>query len=264
MIKYSFVFWVIDSWDWGSADYDRFQLQFDTLPIIEGYGVTFPTGGTGGSVCGGSNWKDVPGIKVSGWIAHTALTLNLKFTVYFDEDSLNESFGVRDLELNFANDYPGVDYICAYTSSNVILENLQNHPVCSCQPGKYNPGSGCTNCSPACASCSGPGADKCIACADYYYFDGSQCSQCDSSCVRCTGPESNKCTKCASGFALFNGRCILASRCSSSPITMDYSTDECYSPCTLATIASWTESCYPPCPASSIIDIDFYGSCQSN
>jgi len=256
VVKYSFVFWAMDSWDWISGYRDTFQIQFDTLPLIDGYGVLYST--SSASICGGGH-KDMPGVKVSGWIAHTSLTLTIKFITDFSEDSNNESLGIRDLELIFANDNPGANYICATPPTNAIV---QNQATCGCESGKYNSGSGCTSCSGECASCYGLGADKCIRCADYYYFDGNKCSQCYGSCVHCTGPESNKCTECAPGLALFNGRCISANRCSSTPFTMNYSPDECYSPCPLATFASWTESCYPPCPASGISDLN--GICQSN
>ncbi len=260
VVKYSFTFSAMDSWGWYAGDQDKFLIQFDNLPAIEGFGVASHQ--SPANTCG--TWEnDVIGIRIFGWIAHTALTLKIKFIIDLNEDSNNESFGARDLELIFANDNPGADMICGYTTSIVPL---QNQATCICQPGKFSSNgliSGCTSCSNECVSCYGSGADKCIGCADGYYFDGSRCSPCDSSCVHCTGPESDKCTECKSGFALFNGICISAGRCSS-PFTTDSSPAECYSSCPLTTRASWAESCYPPCPASSIIDIDLGGVCQSN
>jgi len=255
IVKYSFAFWAIDSWDWNSSNHDKFQIQFDNLPVIEGYGITWQPGPI--QLCGSSP-VDVAGIKATGWIAHTALTLSIKFIITFNEGSNDESFGVRDLVLVFANDNPGADYICAYSSSTV---GLRHQATCSCETGKYSSSNGCASCSQECASCYGLGADKCIACADGYYFDGSKCAKCDSSCLNCAGPKYTQCTECYSCLALFNGVCISASRCGSSPFTMDSSPDECYSQCPVSSFATWTESCYPPCPNSGISDLN--GVCQS-
>ncbi len=254
-IKYSFVFWVIDSWDWNSLSKDTFQIQFDNLPVVEGFGIDSTLSSS--YICGGS-LPDIAGIKVFGWIAHEALTLDFKFILKFDEDSINESFGVRDLELLFTNDNPGADYICGYTDTNIPL---QNQATCKCEPGKYSSGSGCLSCSKECASCFGSGSDKCIECAEGYYFDGKKCSKCDSSCSKCTGSQSNQCTECLlPGFAVFNGVCISSGRCTS-PLVHEYSPEECHSPCSIKSFGSWNESCYPPCPDLSISDLS--GVCKS-
>ena len=257
IVKYSFSFWALDSWDWGSVggDRDKFQIQFDNLPIIEGFGVTFFTGPT--NLCGNSH-EDVAGIKVTGWAAHTASTLSIKFITTFNTGSNDESLGVRDLVLIFANDNPGADYICGYTPSNV---GLRHQATCACETGKYSSNSGCASCSEACDSCYGIGADKCVRCAEGYYFDGNKCSKCDSSCLNCAGPKYTQCTECPSSFALFNGVCLSAGRCSSPPFTMDSGPTECYSPCSLSSFATWTESCYPSCPNFGISDLT--GVCKS-
>lgn len=256
-VIYSFTFYALDSWDWKSTGArDSFEIQFDNFSVIEGYGVNYRQSTT--YRCGASNYQDAPGIKVYGRIAHTALTLLIKFISQLDESTNNESLGIRDLSLFFVDDDDlGADYICAYTGTSVVLHN---QTVCTCAPGEYSSSRGCTSCSEECASCYSSGADKCYECADGYYFDGSKCAECDSSCLHCKGPKENQCTECSSGFALFYGVCISASRCSS-PFTMDSGPVECYSPCSLDSFASWNESCYPSCPDFGISDLT--GVCKS-
>ena len=250
-IVYSFTFWALDSWDVGS---DYFQIQFDTQPTVQGFALNYQQSLT--NLCGG-NYNDSPGIKVFGRIAHTGETLSLKFITFFDENSNNESLGIRDLSLLFVNEDLGSDEICGFTGTSLVLVK---QATCTCAPGKYSGGSVCTSCSQECASCYGSGADKCYDCADGYYFNGKKCVKCDSSCLHCTGSKYNQCTECPSGLALFNGVCIGESRCSS-PFTLDYSPEECHSPCSSASYSTWGESCYPPCPDSQISDLD--GICQS-
>lgn len=252
-IVYSFTFWALDSWDVGS---DYFQIQFDTLPVIQGYTLKFRQTST--YLCGASNYQDNAGIRVFGQIAHSSLTLNLKFLTFFDENSNNESLGIRDLSLLFVNEDLGSDYICGYTGTSLAL---LRQDTCACAPGTYSSSSGgCTSCSKECASCYGSGADSCYECADGYYFTGAKCVKCDSSCLHCKGGEYNQCTECYPSFALFNGVCISESRCSS-PFTLNYSPEECHSPCPSASYSTWTESCYPPCPNSKISDLN--GICKS-
>jgi len=254
-VRYSFTFWVLDSWDWNvNGQKDGFKIQFDNLPVIEGFGVNFSE--LKENLCGATNWLDTAGFRVYGWIAHTSLTLSIKFITNFDEATNNESLGVRDIALFFSNDNPGNDYLCGYTDSTVVI---RNQATCACKPGQYSPdgtSSSCTGCSPECASCYGFGVDKCYNCAQGFYFDGTKCSKCDPSCSKCTGPGYNQCTACYSGFALFNGVCIDENRCLSSPFVLDDFPKECHSPCSLSSLSSWDKNCFPPCLASGVSELD--------
>lgn len=257
VIKYSFSAWATDSWDWVPGQYDKFQIQFDSLPVVNGFGVQYQIGS---SLCGHTTYRDFADIRVIGTIGHSSSSLTLNFIDQFNTATTDEAFGIRDISLVFSNDSPGTDSICAYSASGATLYGIT---ICTCEAGEYFSGSGCIGCSQECATCDGPGVEKCIECADGYYFDGTKCSKCDSSCIHCTGPKYNQCYECPSGFVLFNGVCIEASRCASSPFTMDYDPDVCYSPCSLGVYDTWGESCYPPCPTSSGIS-DLNGICKSN
>ncbi|CAG9324576.1 unnamed protein product [Blepharisma stoltei] len=96
---------------------------------------------------------------------------------------------------------------------------LLNPPeACSCDSSQYIAAKSplvCMDCDISCSSCSGPGSDDCLACADssislfltpnsctcknsQYIISKSPliCGNCDPSCASCIGSKSNQCTSC--------------------------------------------------------------------
>jgi len=199
-IVYSFTIWNIGSWDLSghpiTNEPDRIQFQFDNLPVIEGYQDPIWTG-----------TEVRPGNKILGRIAHTSSSLLLKFISQLDEDSLNESFGIRDIKLIFTDETLGADYQCAFSWDGLPF---QSQVMCPCSSSQYQSAatSACTSCDSACVSCFGSGPENCYECAEDFYFDGTACTACDSSCSDCIGSGANQCISCSSGYVLFNGVCI--------------------------------------------------------
>ena len=255
-IRYTFSFWANDGWDIsnsGTGTYDHFQIQFDDLPLINGWGMD--SNDFKVKLCGQST-KDVGGARVFGWIEHSSPSVLLTFISRMTSKSVEEGFGMRQIKLLFTNTTPTTSsYICGYTS-NVPLHY---QTVCVCPPGKYSltlSSSGCTACHEDCASCSGLGPENCYECSYGRYFDGTECKKCDSACLDCFGPSANECIVCAApGVIAFQGKCISDTRCTSQMIFDTCSSGNCLSPCLLEDRDSWKEDCFPPCPSGYISNL---------
>ncbi len=175
-IRFSFKFWAMDSWDSqydSSQPYDHFRVQFDSLPVFNGFNMRQNQFG-GSSLCGHTGYRDFPDGRVYGWIEHSSPSVLLSFISRMSSRAADESFGMREVKLLFTNSTPTGRSYCAYTRTIPIYFQTP----CTCETGQYSmtsSSSGCTGCHEDCESCFGFGADKCFACASGRYFDGEKC-----------------------------------------------------------------------------------------
>ncbi len=240
----------MDSWDYyNSASYDKFELQFDSLPALNGWGLKSDTWNN--KFCGNGKYLDLPGVRGFGWIEHSGESLLLTFRSRMDQETTDESFGIREIKFIFADTMPSGPNLCAYTGGPPVYQ----HTPCACPTGKYSGSSGCQDCHEDCESCYGAGIEKCYACAKGRYFDGEKCVLCDSSCAECTGSGVQECTACDMGKVLFNGKCIAETRCKS-PMMLDECTKDCQSPCSTQKMSLWEELCFPSCPEKEISNLE--------
>ncbi|KAM9366639.1 proprotein convertase subtilisin/kexin type 6 [Symphorus nematophorus] len=91
----------------------------------------------------------------------------------------------------------------------------------------------CSPCHSSCRTCTGPGKEECIQCAEGYlqhewrcvqtctpgYYSGvaagvphKMCHRCEENCLSCIGPGTT-CTKCKQGYSLVSKTCIMNASC---------------------------------------------------
>nr|XP_020510141.1 proprotein convertase subtilisin/kexin type 6-like [Labrus bergylta] len=91
----------------------------------------------------------------------------------------------------------------------------------------------CSPCHSSCRTCTGPGKEECIQCAEGFlqqqwrcvqtcspgFYSGEaaglphkMCHRCEENCVTCSGPGTT-CTKCKEGFSLLSKTCIVNASC---------------------------------------------------
>jgi len=219
----------LDSWDNDLTD--RIHIQFDSLPAIPGWAMdnNKPEAFHPVHTCGVAIYRDVPNIRVFGWIAHTASALNLKIISGLETGTDDESVGLKYFNFIFAHSPASPDYVCARTE----YVALKGQHLCHCLEGQYSINStseGCTDCDQSCSSCFGPSASECYACKPGYYFDGNICTICHSSCVKCSGGGEHECLACQNGYVLNNGTCVQMSSLGPNYI-LDPCTESCISSC---------------------------------
>ena len=197
MVYYTFSLWALDTWD--STDY--FDVQIDSTsfkgPAITGSMFT------SGQLCGRSN-SDSSNVRVFGRALHTSSYLTFRVVSYFDQHTLDESFGFRNINILLASTTT-TEAICALAVFPTAFTGK-----CPYIEGQYSGGT----CHPNCLSCFGSGTNQCYECNIGFYFDGTNCLGCAPNCDACSGPLSTQCKACALGYLLFdNSRCILTSSC---------------------------------------------------
>ena len=256
-VTFKFSLFVLDTWDVN----DFIKIQFDSLPEIDGWIVDLyqlPR-----PMCRTSN---SPGgiITAYGYIPHSAPSLTFRIISNLNQDSSDEAFGIRDIQLYFTQTNLSTSYICGIGDGFA----LYNQTTCKCTSNQYEVSSSvCDDCDDACLSCFGAGPNSCYKCKDGYYFNGTVCTNCNNPCGNCGGPDPNHCKPCLSGYTLYNGSCIF---CPSGIIFEDFCIDTnrcvglftqvacanfCISPCDHEPKATWNESCFPPCLGSDIPDL---------
>ncbi|XP_041648353.1 proprotein convertase subtilisin/kexin type 6-like isoform X2 [Cheilinus undulatus] len=91
----------------------------------------------------------------------------------------------------------------------------------------------CSLCHPSCKTCTGPGKEECIQCAEGFlqqqwkcvqtcspgFYPGEaagvphrMCHRCEENCVTCSGPGAT-CTRCKEGYSLFSRTCVVNASC---------------------------------------------------
>uniref|UniRef100_A0A4W6CZT6 Proprotein convertase subtilisin/kexin type 6 n=1 Tax=Lates calcarifer TaxID=8187 RepID=A0A4W6CZT6_LATCA len=99
----------------------------------------------------------------------------------------------------------------------------------------------CSPCHSSCRTCTGPGKEECIQCAEGYlqqewrcvetcspgYYSGEAAGVphkiCEENCLSCSGPGTT-CTKCKEGYSLVSRTCIVNASCSNGEFENMHST----------------------------------------
>jgi len=258
VIRYTFSYWALDSWD--SNEDDRIYIQFDSMPKIPGWKIDKTKNHNPEHLCGNTNYRDVRGIRVFGWVFHTAQTLDFSIISGLSHSTNDESFGIRNFSFLFMNEIspPISEFVCA-RSENVTLKS---QTLCICKEDQYSPDStstNCINCHPSCASCFGPTNKECYECNLGYFFNGEVCTNCYESCSKCWGNSSHECLECIVGYVLLNGVCIPSS-CFTPFYVTDACTGNCIDSCTANDHLDWSGSCSLMCQGNEVMDSD--GACK--
>jgi len=198
MIYLSFTMWRVDSWDAN----DHFILMVDDQ-IFNITSALFLNGPA--NLCGNPVFKELPPMQLFLRTSHNKTTLNLTFISTFTEDSINESFGIRDISIIFRFNLTG-ELPILYGDGFRLPAQAVNY---NCSPGSYpDSPTTCAMCDISCKYCYGPSNAECFECANDYFYDGEVSSKCDALCQACSGSSSNQCTKCNSTQYLnFDGSC---------------------------------------------------------
>ena len=238
MIFFTISIWAIDSWN-GNQDY--FQVQFDSTIFNSWNNWDYHTFTT--QLCGDDWSADVANVRLFGRVLHSATSLVFKMVSQFDQDSINESLGFRDIDFLFVkNSNNPTETMCAKASLPI------GAPFeCTCDEGQYDLSGVCTPCHSTCASCFDYGSDKCFQCAAGFGFNGDNCVQCDSTCVTCYGAGNKQCNSCQSGYLLVNNNtCVPETNCTS-PLMMTGCGRYCDAPCPSGQWQLWNNTCSLTC-----------------
>ena len=106
MIYFDINFYLIDSWDpYPSVPLDHFDVYFDlqgfsSSAVSSYYIYTCP------NLCGNGGYGDVPNVPMIGKVRHSATSVVLKVISRMNDPTDDESFGFRDISLNFATSPP--------------------------------------------------------------------------------------------------------------------------------------------------------------
>ena len=200
-IGFNFKFYPIDGWD---GDTDTFQISFDQI-ILDG----IPIKARNSSVdiferCGADYRVDYPPFIVQISVPHTEPTLTVRVTNFLNNNPTEESFGFREIIMEFMNVPIPYQDLCG------VSETALPSKWCLCQDHQFQdpPKSGtCTDCDSSCATCSAAGPDKCLSCPSGFYLKEKACHPCVSPCVTCTGSTNGKCLSCISGRYLTGKTC---------------------------------------------------------
>lgn len=191
VIFFSAVFSVLDGWELGV---DGIKIVFDGNQLER---LEFSQSDI---QC---NNNEVTEVYVVGRIPHYFNTLTLRIVSDSKKPSSQASFGLRDVNILFAN----VDAEELYTDACVLSSGPLDRNQCLCPKGTFAFFNDefsikstpyvmeCTECHKNCATCYGPSDKECYECARGTFFDGTSCVECHSSCETCTGPGPSKCTQ---------------------------------------------------------------------
>jgi len=249
----------IDSWDGTTSD-DHYSVSVDGV-IITCWHFTY-TSSYAYSYCGGS-FVEFPIVRVYMTWPHTASTMTLDFINYLDQDSTDESLGIREIQMDFLTVTSPVESVCGVASVP-----LPSWP-CPCATNQYmSPaGSGtCYNCYSTCATCTGGASTDCTSCISGYYLSGDQCLQCSSNCATCSGTATT-CTSCNSGWFMVGTTCY--SSCNSPLYSyVSNGVTYCATPCP-GEYVMWDGSCSTTCAYStaystfaiSAVTVDTFEEC---
>jgi hypothetical protein len=169
-IYYSFTLYTLDSMDnTATAGYDTLNIYFDTVKVTT-WLEDQTTYSSAGSTCGNTAYSDLIS-SMYGTIPHSLLSLTLKFESYTSEDSLNESFGFRNLKIQLVN--AGATVSQSLCGINTYIPSANR---CLCAAGQYpDINSNCQSCSNECAACIGTQPYQCTQCKSQYVFNGLAC-----------------------------------------------------------------------------------------
>ena len=242
-------------------------------------------------MCGSTDFEDLPPVRAYMTAPHSEDTLRILFINFLDEISTDESFGIRDIQLDFVNMTTPFKSFCGRSNGAPLPDK-----VCPCSSKKEYmkpPNSGsCFPCHESCATCSEETANDCKSCYPGFYLTTphiGQCLPCHSSCETCSGGGSNECltcpsrsyligstcyptcnyplyshtvneiiycsTPCPSKFALWDQSC--SDECPSPPYTqsVENTFSLCHYPCKVSQYLYWNGSCLDSCPSPLLSNV---------
>jgi len=229
--------YLLDSWDAGSDDY---QIYFDGVTVT-GISIDTDSYTTLSDRCGDPSREDFPVIHSFAQVPHTANTLTLRIISLLDQDSTNESLGIRNIVFNFMTVDTPLTGFCGKCSVDLPSK------WCSCLSNQYTlaPQTGyCLDCDSSCATCSDGSTSGCIMCPDGNLAVGGVCPTCTSPCESCTS-NPTECTSCENPYYLSFTSCY-----PSCPLPLSAVTSAglfyCNTPCP-GQYAYWNQDCEATC-----------------
>jgi len=248
-LNLTFTVFPIDSWDGTTAD-DHFKVDADGT-VIDGWhfsgfaGYTMP-------LCGGS-WDEFPPVRVYMTLPHQALSLTLKFISYLNQNSQDESMGIREIQMDFVNMTTPEISVCG-RSNGTPLPNR----ACPCNSTKEfmrPPNSGtCFPCHLSCKTCTEETLNDCTSCDPGFYLNSAtkgKCLPCHPTCATCTGGNANQCLTCTNNWFLVVSTCYPTCNYPLYNQTIG-GINHCYTPCP-SQFAFWDASCSTQCPSPPYI-----------
>ncbi len=169
-ILFSMIFYTLDSWD---PTGEHVQILFDSLADFVKVESAFEIHPR--KICGRSRTDGF--MLLHGSLPHTSPTLTLKFKTTLSSETFDESFGVREIHLQFTQEELPFSY-CADSS-----EITPGYPAewlnCFCQQNQFKDSHDvCLDCDESCESCFALGPESCYRCNLGFYFEGGKCTKC--------------------------------------------------------------------------------------
>jgi len=239
-------FWAVGNWNFPA---DIMEFQFDNT-IITGWPMNFQLFTQ--TAC---SFESPGAIKIFARLAHSASTLNVKFTSRMDQETTNESWGIRDLNILFVQNPPSVSN--SYCALPWTAPNIPTAWKCATETNEYY-GSVLLPqpCDPSCTTCFGAGSNRCYACSSGYYWDGDNCVACHSSCAVCFGTGEDECNVCKTGYFRYPDN-TCKTTCPSPLLQTPYDTtgfqlpvvqqQNCTLPCEAGEFLNWANTCQATC-----------------
>ena len=272
VLYFQFTMYPLDSWD-GSTGGDHTSLYLDGTTVILWYLQVYDSPYTNTNICG-SSFNDVKPIKVYTTVPHTSGSFTFRIISGLDQESSDESFGLRDVIMtldNAASPATSVSYC------GISVDYPLEHDICGCADNQYMYPAGtgnCYNCDSTCATCDAGGASGCTSCPTGRFLVGGYCIICDANCATCSGSPT-ACTSCYSGMYLSGSTCYACnSNCFTCVTTATTCTScnsgwymvgtTCYSTCDsplYSYVSGAVTYCATPCPGSYVM---WDGSCSSS
>ena len=248
-------FYQLDSWD--LADNDYFSLSIDGNSIT-GWALNYLYSGVY-SLCGNTGFPDFE-FTISLAYPHSASSLTLRMISGTNEDTINESFGFRDIKIEFLTNTSPYFSLCAPGVPSSYLPASRCQTSCTSSGNSISPSNYgfCfpLSCSANCKRCSDT-STGCTSCPTGSFLVGRTCSPtCDSPLsTKLLGGVTYCETPCPGQYAWWDGTC--SSPCS---YTTTYGTyvmagttvntfQVCTYPCATNEFLYWNTSCLSSCPS---------------
>ena len=241
MIVVNLIFFKIDSWDQGENDYAEFtfdgvSLESWRLPSFLPYEV---------ALCGSPvapNWTEYPNLKIIMSFPHTGSSVTMKVISHLTQDTTDESFGFREINMIFINSPTTPTPSFCGISASPLPDS-----ICPCSFYNQFVSGSCQSCHPSCATCNGPNSNNCLTCPVNKYMNNlNQCVDCAAPCATCQATY-QYCLTCQAGWFLLSDHTCLQDcdypLIQSSPAGID----SCSSPCTSNQMVFPDRSCHSAC-----------------
>ena len=251
--------YIVDDWQ----SLDTVIIKLDLREFSAG-DISLSTPYFQNDLCGNDSFPDLGSFYIMGRTNHTDPNITMMIKSAINRASSIASFGVRQVNLLFANRTLNGDDAEEMSCNSADVPIIDNN--CTCPIGSYlDPlGSGqCLSCHSNCADCFGPLSSQCYACntSGGFSFVGTDCIACNDSCLDCTGPSSSQCIKCHD-YIWSNKNNTCTSACDTplyGQLTIDY-IQVCMEPCIPGELYYWNKTCSASCPKPLVTSINIFGT----